>query len=420
MPLRRIAAPYSRALRTPDMRTLCLAVLLGFTAWSAASSYAAVWLATQLHLTSGQLATTFACTGIAGAAGSLVGGHAVARYGARRVMMAGSIGQSVVSLALFNSREPTVIAIGGLVVLTLLQPLRGVSQRATLSAITTKDEREFAFVAFRSAMNLGVLAGPALVSALLLAGWAAAHAAIIAMFVAAFATAAVVADNRTATGPASQADPAAERLSLARIARDLRLVTLVLVTTGAWTLVSGIEIVLPAIATEHRQIPVPAWGLLYAAATVVIVLVQLPVGQRLSRISIAPRLLVGAGALAVALIPEIGIPGLAAVGFALAMLVVGEVVWGPPSEEIVVAAVRPSRRVEYLSVTGMSIWFGESCAGLIGFAVAGHADLTSAWLSFLAVGAVTAVIYYLIAIRVKSAGSAETSAATLTPPATPG
>lgn len=389
------------------MPTLCLAVLFGFMAWSAASSYAAVWLATQLHLSSGQLATTFACTGIAGAAGSIVGGHAVARYGGRRVMMAGSIGQSVVSLALFNSREPTMIAVGGLVALTFLQPLRGVSQRAMLSAIDDEDVREFAFVAFRSAMNLGVLAGPALVSALLLVGWAAAHIGVIAMFVAAFATAVVVTGGRIVTGRAPQADAAAERLSLTRIVRDLKLLTLVLVTTGAWTLVSGIEIVLPAIATKYHQIPVPAWGFLYAAATVVIVLVQIPAGQRLSKISIAPRLLVGAGALAVALVPEIGVPGLAAVSLALAMLVVGEVVWGPPSEEIVVAAARPPRRVEYLGVTGMSIWFGESCAGLIGFALGSQADLTFAWLSFLAVGAVTALAYYLVATRIKSAASGE-------------
>src|SRR5258708_973789 len=110
--LARIAAPYSRALRIPGMPALCLAVLLGFTAWSAVSAYAAVWLATQLHLSSGVLATAFAGTGIAGAAGSVLGGHAVARYGVRRVMMAGSIGQFAVSLALFNSRAPAAVAGG--------------------------------------------------------------------------------------------------------------------------------------------------------------------------------------------------------------------------------------------------------------------------------------------------------------------
>ena len=396
----RFAAPYSRALRTPGMPALSLAVLLGFMAWSAASAYAPVWLATQLHLNSGMLATAFVCTGIAGATGSVIGGHAVARYGERRVMMAGSIGQCVVALALFNSREPAGMAIGGLVCVTLLQPLRGVAQRTMLSRIAEEDEREFAFVTFRSAMNLGVLAGPALMSVLLLVGWVAAHAGIIAAFLAAFGSAAMVAKGKTASGQ-TQADRAAERLSLTRMIRDPRLAALVLVTTGAWTLVSGIEIVLPAVATEHRQIPVAAWGALYAAATAVIVAVQIPVGERMSKISIAPRLLIGAGALGVALVPEIGLVGLAAVVFSLAMLVVGELIWGPPSEEIVVAAAGRGRRVEYLGVVGMSIWFGESCAGLIGFGVADHVSVVVAWLSFLAVGAATAVIYYVLAVRIK-------------------
>lgn len=401
MSLARLLAPYSRGLRMPGMPTLCLAVLLGFTAWSAVSAYAPVWLATQLHLGSGALAVAFACTGIAGAAGSVIGGHAVVRYGVRRVMMAGSIGQCAVSLALFNSREPAGLAIAGLVCVTLLQPLRGVAQRTMLAQIATEDEREFAFVMFRSAMNLGVLAGPALMSVLLLVSWVAAHAGIIAAFVGAFGTAAMVAGEKTGGGGEAEADRAAERPSLTRMIRDPRLAALVLVTTGAWTLVSGIEIVLPAIATEHRQIPVAAWGALYAAATAVIVVVQIPVGGRMSKVAIAPRLLIGAGALAIALVPEIGLAGFAAVTFALAMLVVGEVIWGPPSEEIVVAAAGRGRRVEYLGVVGMSIWFGESCAGLIGFAVAGHANVAFAWLSFLAVGAATAVTYYVIAARIR-------------------
>lgn len=383
------------------MPALCLAVLLGFTAWSAVSAYAPVWLATKLHLGSGALALAFGCTGVAGAAGSVIGGHAVARYGVRRVMMAGSIGQCVISLALFNSREPAGMAIGGLVCVTLLQPLRGVAQRTMLSRIATEEEREFAFVMFRSAMNLGVLAGPALMSALLLTSWVAAHAGIIAAFIGAFGTAAMVAGEDTGGSGEAETNRAAERLSLTRMIRDPRLAALVLVTTGAWTLVSGVEIVLPAVATEHHQIPVAAWGALYAAATAVIVIVQVPVGERMSKVSIAPRLLIGAGALAIALVPEIGLAGFAAVAFALAMLVVGEVVWGPPSEEIVVAAAGRGRRVEYLGVVGMSIWFGESCAGLIGFAVAGHANVAFAWLSFLAVGAATAVTYYLIAVRIK-------------------
>lgn len=396
----RFAAPYTRALRMPGMPALCLAVLLGFTAWSAVSAYAPVWLATQLHLGSGALATAFACTGIAGATGSVLGGHVVGRYGVRRVMMAGSIGQVAVCLVLFNSHEPAAVAIAGLVCVTLLQPLRGVAQRTMLSQIATENEREFAFVMFRSAMNLGVLAGPALMSALLLAGWAAAHAGILAAFAGALATAAMVAEGKTGSAAAAVAR-AAERLSLTRIIRDHRLAALVLVTTGAWTLVSGIEIVLPAVATEHHQIPVAAWGALYAAATAVIVAAQIPVGERMSRTSIAPRLLIGAGALAVALIPEIGLVGLGAVVFSLAMLVVGELIWGPPSEEIVVAAAGRGRRLEYLGVVGMSIWFGESCAGLIGFAVAGHANVVFAWLSFLAVGAATAVAYYVLAVRIK-------------------
>jgi hypothetical protein len=406
-----MAAPYAGALRIPGMRRLYLTVLLGFTAWSAVSAYSSVWLATQLHLSTTVIAAAFGCTGVAGAAGSVLGGHVVTRYGVRPVMLAGSVGQVLLSLLLFNPREGAVPAIAGLTCVTLLQPLRGVAQRSMLSAIAAQTDRELAFTAFRSAMNLGVLAGPALLSVALLEGWGAAHVLVIALFAAAAAAAAMVGGPRAAPGagdggagePGADGEAAdarnAEGFSVRRIVRDRRLVLLIAVTTGAWTLVSAIEIVLPGIVTVRHQIPVPVWGWVYAAASLVVVIVQLPAGQRLSRWPLAPRLVAGAAALGVALIPELALGGLAPVCCALTMLIVGEVVWGPPSEEIVVAAAPPGRVVEYLGAVGISIWIGESCAGVIGFLVAGGAGLSAAWISFAVIGAATAGVYYLVARR---------------------
>lgn len=365
------------------------AVALGFVAWSAVATYASVWLAADLGLSGGKIALTFAATGIAGAVGSLAGGRLAGRWRARPLMIVCSLGQALLSVFLFRRHEATGLAVAGLTAVTLLQPVRGVAQRMTLASVVSPAARERAFVGFRTAMNLGVVAGPAVLALLLLGGWNAAHAGIIALFGVAALGALFVPERYPQQSPAG--------FTIIRIAADVRLLGLLAVSTGAWALVSGVEIVLPAVLTRGHEIPVPEWGLAYAAASIAVVVLQSPLGNLLARFAIPPRLCLGVAALGAALAPELAIAGTAAVAATLVLFAAGELVWGPPSEEIVVALAPADRQLDYISATATTVWIGESIAAVMGFLVGQYVSPAAAWTGFLIIGAATAAGYAVLA-----------------------
>lgn len=369
---------------------LLVAVALGFMAWSAVASYASVWLASELRLPARQLALAFAVTGAAGVTGSLAGGHLVRRWSARPAMMVCSLAQAVLSLWLFSQHEATGLAITGLALVTFLQPVRGVAQRGVLAAVVAPTARERAFVGFRTAMNLGVVAGPAVLALLLLAGWAWARIGVVVLFAVASLSALLVPQRP----PDGIAIPRSALAVLRSVAGDSRLLCLFAVATGAWTLVSGVEVVLPAVLTGRHEIPAPAWGFAYAAASVTVVVLQTPVGDRMARFTLGPRLCLGTAALGAAFAPELVTVGLTAVTCTLALFAAGELTWGPPSEEIVVALAPANSELGYIAAAGASIWVGESIAAAAGFLTGQYISPAASWTAFLVIGAITVAGYW--------------------------
>jgi Major Facilitator Superfamily len=376
---------------------LLVAVALGFTAWSAVATYASVWLATELRLSVGLLVVAFTITGCAGALGSLAGGYLVRRGSPRPVMLVCSLAQAVISLGLFGRREAAGVAIAGLALVTLLQPVRGVAQRSVLVAVVAPPARERAFVWFRTAMNLGVVAGPAVLALLLIGGWAWARVGVVALFLAAAAAALLIPRRSPGEVPGSATAP----LALARILSDGRLLGLFAVSTGAWTLVSGVEVVLPAVLTLHHEISTPTWGFAYAVAASAVVVLQTPVGRPLARFSLGPRLCLGAAALGVAFAPPLAITGVVALVCTLALFSAGELLWGPPSEEVVVALAPAGSELDYLAVTGASVWIAESLAAAAGFLTGQYLSPTASWAVFMAIGTITTLSYSLLARGIK-------------------
>jgi hypothetical protein len=339
------------------------AVVLGFTGWSAVTTYGSIWLADQVRLSGGLLTVTFVITGIFGALGSLCGHQVLVRWRPRPAMIICSLLQGAISVTLFGRSAPVPVAVCGIALITLLQPVRGVAQRSGLAGSVAPESREHAFAMYRMAMNAGVFAGPIVMSLLLLRGWGWAHAGIAVMFCLAALSSFLV----PAPGVSSTRESRRLRSLAGNLISDPRLRELLIVTTGAWTLISGVEIVLPAVLTSHHEFPEAAWGFAYAAAAAAVVVLQPSASKLASGTRTTPRLLLGVTLLGLGFVPEFISAGVVPLVITLMLFACGDLVWGPPSEEIAVALAPTGAELHYIAVSGASIWIGESIAALIGF-----------------------------------------------------
>jgi hypothetical protein len=75
------------------------------------------------------------------------------------------------------------------------------------------------------------------------------------------------------------------------------------------------------------------------------------------------------------------------------LFVVGDLVWGPASEDAAVVIAPPGRQGTYLGVLAASIWLGSALAPGIGLRVRDRFGETVLWLGVAALGAASAAIY---------------------------
>ncbi len=353
-------------------------------AWSAVSSYESVWLSAQLRFSAAALAATFALTSAAGTIGSIGGAAVVSRLGAQRAVIGTSSAQALTACWVFRPHEAPVSAACALILITGLQPIRGVAQRRSVAATADDGSREAAFAAFRTAMNVGIVVGPLLISLLLLDGWSSARVGAISVF----ACAAIVGVGLPREAPAGRPRVATRPETRPWAVTRSPLLGLLMTSVGAWVLVSGIELVVPATLAADHKISVATWGTAYSIAAALVAATQLPIGRRMIRFSLGARLAIGTLALGVALALGVSaLPGPVALIAALSLFSSGELLWGPPSEDLTLRVAADGQETTYIAAANMSIWIGEAVASSAGFLLLAH---------FGAVG--TSSIFGLIAV----------------------
>lgn len=375
---------------------LYTSVTLGFMAWSAVSSYESVWLSAQLRFSATALAVTFVLTSAAGVAGGVAGAVVVGRLGPRRSVIGTASAQALTAYWVFRPHEVPIYAAGALILITGLQPIRGVAQRRSVAAMTDDGSREAAFVAFRTAMNIGLVAGPLLISLFLLGGWPFARVGAISAFACAAIAGVGLPREAPAGRPGAATRPGTRRWAIVRSP----LAGLLMTSVGAWMLVSGIELVVPATLAADHKISVATWGTAYAIASALVAATQLPIGRRMIRFSLGARLAIGTLALGVAVVLGLStLPGPAALIAALALLSLGELLWGPPSEDLTLRVAPDGQETTYIAAVSTSIWIGEAVASSAGFLLLAHVGAAGTASAFGLIAVCSAAGYIALARR---------------------
>ncbi|MFI9379636.1 MFS transporter [Kutzneria sp. NPDC052558] len=376
----------------PATRAPLASIGVNFAALSVFATFFGPWLVGTLGASAAVASTAYLVAGIAGVGGGYLGGRLTDRLGPRPVLLVGG-GLQVAAIAVLLIPGIGVgVACAVLVIMTFLQPVRGVAQRIALASSVPDEERDAVFSGYRLVVNLGSILGPLLGAGLVAVGWEALHAEVVALYLLSFLLGRRVVAERP-TPPAAQ--PAKRR----GLFGDWRLYGLMLASTAAWTVVYGYETVLPIALTEDYGMSPSTWGLLYSLGPILVVFLQLRITRLLSTLPPGRPLVAGAvlmGASFLVLLAVGSAPLAVLVALVVLLIVVfvsGDMIWGPASEVVVLRVAPPDRRGAYVGVLTSSIWLGSALAPGIGLPLRAGFGNPALWGAFAGVGVLSAVLY---------------------------
>jgi predicted MFS family arabinose efflux permease len=359
-----------------------------FAGLSVFATFFGTWLVGGLDASAGQASVAFMLAGAGGVVGGYVGGRLTDRLGPRPVAVCGSLLQVCCTAALLLPWLEVWSACTILIVMTFLQPLRGVAQRIALADAVDDEEREGAFAGYRLVVNVGSLMGPLLGAGLVSVGWWALHVEVVVIYLVSSLFASRLpahnpqaGDGKPASGGGVPVAPAAEpeRRPVAVIFGDWPLYCLMFATTAAWTAVYMYETVLPIALTQNYGLSPSEWGLVYSLGPALIVIFQLRITRWLSGFAPVFRLLWGTALMGVAFLTLIVDASLWAVAVLVVVFVAGDLIWGPASEDAALRMAPDGHRGAYVGVLTSSIWLGSALAPGVGLPLREHAGNTVLW-----------------------------------------
>jgi predicted MFS family arabinose efflux permease len=389
----------------PELRPLLAAVTLGFCGVFSFVAFFAVWAIGELRLPPGQVGLAFTGAAVAGVLGAVLGGRLSDRVGRKPVIVAAAAGQTAVSAALLlpMGRAGAFAVLAGL---SFLQPLRGATQRALAADLVRPERLESGFAALRIGINLGGSSGPLLGAALVTVGWGALHLGTTLLFAGSLAAALRLPQERRRSTRAVAGPGVA---GLVRVPA-FRLVFAASVL--AWIVYQAFETVLPASLAGSYGVAPAAWGLVFAVNPALTVLLQLRVTRWSRGLRTDAKL-----ALALALmglpflaLPVLGAP-LALVVAVVLCVTLGEMLWAPASETLVVDVAPPGSRGAALGLATAASWLGTAAGPAVALQVGGAFGDGAMWGAIAGVAAAGAALY-AVALRAAqfSVGSSGMSA----------
>lgn len=344
----------------PARRPL-LSIGVNFAALSVFATFFGPWLVGELGATTGEASTAYIAAGLSGVAGGYLGGRITDRFGPRPAVLLGSAGQAVGCAVLLLPGIGARTACAVLVAVTFLQPLRGVAQRIALVDAAPDIPSEGLFAGYRLVINVATFAGPLLGAGLVVHGWWLLHLEVTLLYALSLLTA-----LRVPYRPPAAARPVARGRSRSTALGDWRLYALMLAATSAWTVVYMYETVLPIALTQSYGFSPATWGVVYALGPVLVVLLQLRVSRWTAGVSPRLRLTAGTAVMGAAFLVLPLSAALWAVVIVVITFLIGDMVWGPASEDAPLRLAPAQHRGAYVGVLTASIWLGSALAPGVG------------------------------------------------------
>jgi predicted MFS family arabinose efflux permease len=192
--------------------------------------------------------------------------------------------------------------------------------------------REAAFAATRVATTVGMTAGPALASLLLVAdGWDALLVGVAALDLSGAAIAAVLLRS-----PPSSASPQGDARSLRQLVADRRFLALLLSTFFGFAVFVAFETVLPVVAVSDYALAPAVWGAIFLVNPVVAMLLQVRLTERLAERRAAVKLAAAMLLMGWPFLLLLANASLAAIALVVLLVALGDVVWVPTRQALAI------------------------------------------------------------------------------------
>jgi MFS family permease len=369
----------------PVLRPLFVVRFLTTLGFAGFWTYLGIWAHQRLGASEAEVGTLFLLNAIVFTVFSWLGGLLSDRIGRKPVVVAGTIGQGLIIVALIPVHSLWV-GVGIVMATSVFNAPAQAATNALVADLVTEERQEEAYAGVRIASNVGAAVGPVLAgAALALAGWGGVMglAAVVGIGAGIYAQVAL----RPLRLPASRHGESSSRTVL----RDRPF----LVLLASYVLASAVyvvyETVLPVVAVSDYALPASAWGILLAINPVLVILLQLRVTTWTARYGAGSRLVVAMALMGGSFLFLLWSTGIASIVAMLVVFVFGEMLWAPTSQALAARLAPAHLRGAYMGAYGI----GSSVAFMLapfGFLhVKSAAGGTALWLTVAGVSAVAAI-----------------------------
>jgi len=371
------------ALR-PVLAVSLAASLAGSTMWS----FMAIWAVDELEA-KGQLPFIFGVGALLAGASGFLGGHLSDRFGRRKIILLGEglmVGYPLLLLAVAGDKWT---AIAALTCAGALGALGGSVAQAMVADLVPPEKHEPAYASVRVAANFGVIMGPPLGGALLIAGgWSSLFVTVAVLSAGAWLLAYRLLPRRGLYAP--EGPP--QRSSLGVIRRDLPFLLFLGSAAFAWLVYVAYEIVLPVSLVDGFGYQAAAWGFLVWINPFLVTVLQLRLTRATVRVPAPTKLVVAMLTMGLPFLLLTRTHALLPVVVVVTVFVIGEMLWVPTSQAVIADLAPADVRGAYMGAFGSTAAVGFAIAPLVGFQVRNSFGDDATWVMFAGISVVAAVL----------------------------
>ena len=369
------------------LRPLIAQGLVASLAASAGWSFLGIWALRELQAGQTGLGLAFTAGAIVGALAGYAGGHASDHIGRKPLILAGTAGFVVLTLAFTAVGHNELAGLALVACAPALGAVGGSSAQALVADLVPPERHEAAYASTRVAWNLGTTLGPATGGALLaLGGWDALFFGVAGLMSVAFVVSALLLPTRGAF--AAEGPP--ERGSFGAIRQDRAFLLFLVSGALSYLVYVAFETVLPISLVDSYGFSPATWGFLVILNPLSVTLFQLRLTRRVADIPAATKLAV---AMALMGFPFLLLSVSAAIPVVIVVLLVfvlGEMLWVPTSQAVVAALAPADIRGAYMGAFGSTSAFGFAIGPLVGLQIRSSFGDTAMWMGFAVIALLAA------------------------------
>lgn len=370
------------------LRPLLAVSLVGSIAGGAWWVFIGIWAIKSVGVSGGLLGVGYLFGALLSAIAGYSGGHLSDRLGRRPLVLAGWAGQALFPLTLIAVGHRELLAIALVALGGTFGSFGSAADQAMVADVVAPDRTEAAYASMRVASNLGVTLGPPLGGLfILLGGWNALFVGVAVLGAITWLVAYRFLPRRGAYAPKS----APERGSLPVILRDRPYLLFLVSGALAQLVYIAYEVVMPISLVGSHGYGAATWGFLVIVNPLLVTLFQLRLTRAVARFASAPKL---AAAMLLMGLPFLALPVSTAVPVVVAVIVVfvlGEMLWVPTSQSIIVGLAPEDLRGAYMGAFGTTGAVGFALAPFVGLQVRASAGDSAMWIMFAGLGVAAAV-----------------------------